>query len=189
MRLRGKMISPGLNDEQFAALYDERAEALLGFFARRTLDAQVALDLWAETLAQAWAGRGRFRGTTDEEAVSWLYGIAYRQLAAYARRGRAERRALRRLGLDSPAADDQDLVRVEQLVGLAELRSQVKEQLGRLPHSQQEAVRLRVVDELPYDEIADRLHINQQNARMRVSRALRALAQTIDPKEVKETHS
>ena len=43
----------------------------------------------AETFAHAAAGRGRFRGSTDEERAAWLYGIARRQLALYYRRGSA----------------------------------------------------------------------------------------------------
>ena len=45
---------PPLADvEAFVALYREHAEALLVFFARRTLDAEAAADLTAETFAQA----------------------------------------------------------------------------------------------------------------------------------------
>jgi RNA polymerase sigma-70 factor (ECF subfamily) len=41
-------------------------------------------------------------------------------------------------------------------------------------------VRLRVVDELPYPDVAARLGISEQAARARVSRALRALAGALD---------
>ena len=44
---------------------------------------------------------------------------------------------------------------------------------------QREAVRLRVVDELEYDELAARLSISAQTARARVSRGLRALGEAI----------
>src|ERR671921_104258 len=40
-------------------LYARHREALLLFFVRRTDDVDVALDLWAETFAQAVAGRRR----------------------------------------------------------------------------------------------------------------------------------
>jgi RNA polymerase sigma-70 factor (ECF subfamily) len=74
------------------------------FLARRTADPEVALDLWGETFAQAVAGRRRYRGTTDEEAAGWLYAIARKQLAGYYRRGVTEGRAMKRLGLERPAA-------------------------------------------------------------------------------------
>lgn len=70
----------GLDRPAFAHLYEQRADDLLVFFTRRTLDPEIARDLWAETFAQAFAARRRFRGQSSEQAVSWLYGIAYRQL-------------------------------------------------------------------------------------------------------------
>jgi RNA polymerase sigma-70 factor (ECF subfamily) len=182
------MAPRGLSVERFRALYDQRSEALLIFFTRRTFDADAAVDLWAETFAQAFAGRRRFRGKTDDEVTSWLYGIAYRQLALYVRRGRTEQRALRRLGVPRPETFDGELERLEELAGLSDLRSVVALALGDLPADQQEALRLRVIDELPYPEIAARLGVSQPTARARVSRALRALSHAVDllsePQEV-----
>jgi RNA polymerase sigma-70 factor, ECF subfamily len=42
------------------------------------------------------------------------------------------------------------------------------------PH-QRDAVRMRVVDELPYGELARRLGVSEPTARARVSRGIRAL--------------
>ena len=88
------------------ALYQRHRDALLVFLVRRTADTEVALDLWAETFAQAVASHRRYRGKTDAEAAGWLYGIAKRQLALYYRRGHAEQRALNKLGLERPPASD-----------------------------------------------------------------------------------
>jgi DNA-directed RNA polymerase specialized sigma24 family protein len=82
----------------FAELYDAESDALLLFLARRTLDGQTALDVCAETLGQAFAGRKRFRGLSDEEARAFLYVIAQRQLSRFWRRGAVERGARARLG-------------------------------------------------------------------------------------------
>ena len=49
--------------------------------------------------------------------------------------------------------------------------------LDGLPEHEREALELRVVSELPYDEVAERLAIRPAAARLRVSRALRRLAQ------------
>jgi RNA polymerase sigma-70 factor (ECF subfamily) len=51
--------------------------------------------------------------------------------------------------------------------------------LEELPGDQREAIRLRVVDERPYDEVAAVLGINEATARARVSRGLRALAASL----------
>jgi RNA polymerase sigma-70 factor (ECF subfamily) len=161
---------------EFETIYDACAERLLVYFTRRTLDPETALDLWAETLAQAYAGWHSFRGTTGDEAAAWLYAIAANQWAGYLRRGYAERRALGRLGLDRPQLEPDDLERLEELAGLTELRTRVGAALGGLPAEQQEALRLRVVEELPYAEVAERLNVTEPAARARVSRGLRRLS-------------
>jgi DNA-directed RNA polymerase specialized sigma24 family protein len=66
------------------------------FFTRRTYDVDAALDLTAETFARAFAARRRFRGSSDAQAGPWLFAIASGQLAAYPRRGYAQRRPPRR---------------------------------------------------------------------------------------------
>ena len=164
----------------FEALYDSSAERLLVYFTRRTLDPETALDLWAETLAQAFYSWRRFRGSTHDEAIAWLYGIARHQWATYLRRGYAEHKALRKLGLDRPSLDDADHERLIELAGLGDLRERVGAALTELPAEQQDAVRLRVVDELPYPEVASRLNVTEPTARARVSRGLRRLSLTLE---------
>jgi RNA polymerase sigma-70 factor (ECF subfamily) len=55
--------------------------------------------------------------------------------------------------------------------------------LETLAPDQREALRLRVVLELDYASVAERLGISQQAARARVSRGLRALASSLDAVE------
>lgn len=159
----------------FAELYDAESEALLVFLARRTLDGHAALDLCAETFAQAFAGRRRFRGRSDEEARAFLYAIAHRQLSRFWRRGAVERRALQRLGMRVPDVYEDDHAAIEERAGLEELRPAISAQLDALSAEQREALRLRVIEELPYDEIAARLEVSEQTVRARVSRGLRTL--------------
>jgi RNA polymerase sigma-70 factor (ECF subfamily) len=49
-----------------------------------------------------------------------------------------------------------------------------------LSGDQREALRLRVIDELPYPEIAESLGVSEQTARARVSRGLRRLADAVE---------
>src|SRR3954470_6162007 len=102
------MPGPDATDEQllvardaasFELFYVRHVDPVLGFFARRTLDAELAADLCAETFAAALASRRRFRPERGP-AAPWLYGIAAKKLADAQRRGYAERRARRRLGLE-----------------------------------------------------------------------------------------
>jgi RNA polymerase sigma factor (sigma-70 family) len=165
---------------EFDALYRRESEGLLLFFARRTFDAEVALDLTAETFAQAYLGWHRLRGTSREERQAWLYTIARRRLSRYLRRGRVERRALTRLGIQTPAAHEDDLALVEERAGLAQLRAALGRELAYLSSDQRRALELRVVQERPYRDVARDLGISEPAARARVSRALRALGRVLD---------
>jgi RNA polymerase sigma-70 factor (ECF subfamily) len=165
----------------FAAFYREQHPAVLRFFARRVIDAEGALDLTAETFAQAYMSRRRFRGETDQQARAWLFAIAQRRLSDYLRRGYAERRAMAKLGLERPVVEPDDLARVEELGEMRAVRELLVRQLEDLPAGCREAVRLRVIDELSYAEVAARLTISETAARMRVSRALGQLRTTMAP--------
>jgi RNA polymerase sigma-70 factor, ECF subfamily len=163
----------------FGQFYREHATGVLRYFARRVVDADAALDLTAETFAQAYASRDRFRGDSDEEARGWLYAIASHQFNRYLRRGYADRSARSKLSLERPAADSEEIEQVEELGEMSSLREQLATAMGTLPADYQEAVRLRVVEELPYMEVAARLAVTEATARMRVSRALRHLRSTL----------
>lgn len=172
------------NDQAFSTFYREHAEGLLVFFVRRTSDVDAALDLTAETFAQAFASRRRFRGSTSEEAAAWLFVIASRQLARYLRHGYAQRRLVDRLGVEVPRAGEEEIERILELAGMKALRGLISEELARLSEEQREALRLRVVDEMPYAGVAERLGISERAARMRVSRALSALTAALEARNV-----
>jgi RNA polymerase sigma factor (sigma-70 family) len=162
-------------EAEFTALYRGHSRRILGFFAARVSDPQAALDLTAETFARAFAGRHRFRGGTEGEAAAWLFGIASQLLTEFLRKGYAERRLVRRLGVVVPVVDE-ELERVIELDAARRWRPTVAQELDRLSAEQRDAVRLRVIDELGYAAIASRLGISEPAARMRVSRGLSALA-------------
>ncbi len=166
--------------EAFEAVYRRESEMVIVFVSRRALDAELALDITAETFAIAYRSRRSFRGATEAELRAWILTIARRQLARYLRRGVVERRALERLGAGVPVVHEDDLREIEEAAGLAELRATVAASLERLGGDQREALRLRIVDELPYHEVAAALRVSEQTARARVSRGLRALQRRLD---------
>jgi RNA polymerase sigma factor (sigma-70 family) len=165
----------------FIELYERDAEPVLLFFTRRTFDVEVALDLTAETFAQAWRGWQRVRLDSVEEVQGWLFTIARRQLGRYLRRGAVERRALNQLGFTVPELADDEIAEIEDAAELDELRVAVAVELKKLNHDQRRALQLRVVEELPYPEVARQLEVTEPTARARVSRGLRALATSLEP--------
>jgi RNA polymerase sigma-70 factor (ECF subfamily) len=165
--------------EDFVPFYRQEAEAVLIFLTRRTLDGEVALELTAETFAQAWRGWSRVRVDSHEEMRAWLFTIARRQLGHYLRRGHAQRTAVRRLGIRTPSVHEDDLAAIEDAAALGDVRLGLAVELEHLSHEQREALQLRVVDEMPYEEVARRLGVSEQTARARVSRGLRTLQRSL----------
>lgn len=175
--LRRRLSEP----EGFVELYRRESELVLVFCARRVLEAETALDLTAETFAQAFKGRRGFRGSTEVEARAWLLTIARRQIARYLERGACDRRAVQRLGIDIPRFAPDEIEIVEQRAGLPALRAALAPELSRLSNDQRRALHLRIVEERPYPEVAATLGVTEATARARVSRGLRTLAVTLEP--------
>ncbi|HEY2631429.1 MAG TPA: RNA polymerase sigma factor [Solirubrobacteraceae bacterium] len=164
-----------LTPEDFTRLYRRHAQALLLFFQRRVHEPELARDLLAETFEAAIAGGPGFRGESEEELSGWLWIIARNTLGDQRRREEGEHARVRRLGRARIALSDREIERVEELAGIADLREAVAQRLSELPGEQREAVRLRVLDDLSYEEIARSMRTSADTARARVSRGLRTL--------------
>ena len=180
------MSTPAPTDEEllashelgsFALFYRAHVDGLLGYFCRRTHDAELAADLTAETFAAALAGRRRFRPEAGP-ARAWLYGIASHQLAAAQRRAAAERRARRRLGMERIELLDADIERITALGESSTARTWVQ----RLAPDQRDAVTGHVIHGRGYDELAEAAHTSEAVVRKRVSRGLAAVRQRMGPR-------
>lgn len=168
--------NPIASSLDFARFYEANATPVLLYFLRRVPEPEIATDLMSETFAQALVSRRKFRGSTSEDATAWLFGIARHQLTGFIRKGKTERKALDRLGIAPPALAAEEQERAIELADSKPLRSAVQGALAELSIDQQEALRLRIVDELDYPEVAGRLQISNEAARARVHRGLRSLA-------------
>jgi RNA polymerase sigma-70 factor (ECF subfamily) len=173
----------------FAGFYREYALRIAVFFTRRTFDVEAARDLTAETFAQAFESRRRFKGSSDAEAIAWLYGIARHQLSHYTRAGVARQKAVKRLGIALQPISTDDHDRIVELAGLADMRQRIQAAFAELTPDQRDALHLRVIDDRPYPEIARRLGVSEPTARARVSRALRTMAAAIDSPGAREAES
>jgi RNA polymerase sigma-70 factor (ECF subfamily) len=168
-----------LTEDDFLRLYRRMAGVLLVFFQRRLHDAELATDLTADTFTVALERRDQYRGTSDEELSGWVWAIARSLLRDHERRAETGRRTARRLGRERRALTDREIERIEELAGIRELREAVAAGMADLPEDLRTAVALRVLEDLSYTEIAQRLGITASGARTRVSRALRILADRI----------
>jgi RNA polymerase sigma factor (sigma-70 family) len=153
----------------FAAFYDRYEAAVVGYFARRTGDPEVAADLSAEVFAAALAAAHRYRPEAPT-AAGWLFAIAHNTLSKSLRSGRVEARARRRVGIREAVAFATD--ELERVEAAASAEGWVLELLERLPAEQREAVRARIVEERSYPDIAGELETSELVVRKRVSRGL-----------------
>jgi RNA polymerase sigma-70 factor (ECF subfamily) len=174
-RTDAELLTASRSDPRaFVEVYRRHAEELLRYFAKRTLDPEAAAELTAETFAEAYASRRNYRDTGDE-GVAWLYGIGRHQLSRFFRRGRIESDARRKLGMPIRELPPDDYERIEDLVDLEPIKGALLEALEELRGDQREALRLRVIDGLPYAEVAEQLGCEPAAARQRVSRGLRTI--------------
>jgi RNA polymerase sigma factor (sigma-70 family) len=161
--------------EAFREFYDRYAVWIRLWFLRHTGSEPASLDLTAETFAQAWHSSRRFRDLADGSGAPWLFGIARNLLRQYHKHNRIESAARERMGLQVPFAECEDYERVDERSETNALAPLVRHALRALPAEQRRALELRIVHQLPYEAVAGRLGCSQNAARLRVSRALRAL--------------
>ena len=155
--------------EAFGLFYDRHVEALLGYFARRTYDAEEAADLTAETFASALVARRRFK-PGGPPASAWLFKIASRRLADYQRKGYVEQRMRRSLEMERRPVGEADAEMIRMLGDDA-----ARSVLSELPPDQRRLVAAHVIDERPYGELAGDLHTSELVVRQRMSRGLAVL--------------
>ncbi len=178
MTTDAELLARAENDPRaFREIYDRYAANVHGFFVRRCHNRDVALDLTAETFAQAWQSRHHFVDHRDGSLGPWLFGIARNVLTRSVREQRISASASERLGLLRPASS----ISPEE-VWLDDLDADIAAALAELPSSQRRAVQLRVIDGLDYREVSDELHCSPVAARIRVSRGLDSLRSTLSPK-------
>ena len=160
--------------EAFGMFYDRHVRTLLGFFARRTGDPEVAADLTAETFASAIVARRRYVAS-GAPAIAWLFTIARRRLADYHRRGKVEAWARRSLAIECRPVGTEDA----EMIGLLG-EDAAGALLAGLPADQRDAVTGHVVDGRGYPELASEFQAPEATIRQRVSRGLAALRRSVE---------
>jgi RNA polymerase sigma factor (sigma-70 family) len=165
--------------DAFAELYERYARDAVAWARSGGVPEPDVVDVVAELFAQAWRSRRRFRDPGDGGAGAWLHGICRHLIARHRRRGRADDSARRRLGMEVDYAGASLEAALDRLA-LDDRREELELAVARLPPAQARAVRLRVVEQLPYDEIASRLACTPVTARKHVSLGLQALRNTLD---------
>lgn len=150
-------------------------------------------DLVQQTLLEAHRDFGGFQGQHEGELLAWLRRILAHNLFNEARRyGALQRDADREVSLDQVRAGvDHSSLLLErcltaggpspsQLAQQHEVAVHLADALARLPEDYQTVLLLRVFEELPAEEVAQRMGRSAGAVRMLQMRALTALRQEMD---------
>lgn len=188
------MLNSGESDQLLVRLAQDGSGAAFDALVlryRRQLVRQVlplvrdnseAEDIVQDALVSAFSSLRNFRG--DSSFFTWLYRIAINS-AKYSRL-----RSSRRLPLISDIADEEDQERMvsEQVIELEtpesimesqQLLRLLSEAIDELPVDYRDALLLRELEGLSYEEIAERMHCPVGTVRSRVHRARDSIASTL----------
>lgn len=160
----------GDGDERaLAELYARYGSAVFAFVLVRTSDRGAAEEVSADVWVGCWRSARAFRG--DSQVLTWLLGIAKRQVWTHARGKR-----LATVPLDDQAetvaADTEDPADV---ISASDAVGSVLDALGALPPELAEVVRLAWLHEMPYGQIAVVVGVPVGTVKSRVARARRML--------------
>ncbi len=160
--------------------YQHRIVKLVSRYVREPSE---ALDVTQETFLKAYRALPRFRG--DSAFYTWIYRIAINtaknHLVSLTRRPREvdiENADGEPIGLDEL---QRSLDTPEHLLLTDEIRETILEAMRRLPDDLREAITLREVDGLSYDEIAQVMDCPIGTVRSRIFRAREAIDERLRP--------
>ena len=175
---RRRTSEPAQDEDDFSGATLEFLDSLYGAALRLTRNADRAQDLVQDTYLKAIRARGRY--TTGSNLKAWLYTILHNTW-----RNRQRDGARSRVSFDSAvveeAAEGASLgpsghgESPETLLLRATIDADLQQALDALPESFREAVWLRDVDELSYQEIASVLGVPIGTVMSRLSRGRKQL--------------
>jgi RNA polymerase sigma factor (sigma-70 family) len=159
--------------ESFRALFESYYPAVRGYFARRGFSPEDCRDLAQDVFV---AVHTSIASLQEEDAfVAWLFSIARHVAARHLERIRNPVRAASAgsgdatLDTASPAPSPLGALLDQEKVEV------MRAALEELPERMRECVRARLVDDLSYREIGERLGISENTVAVHVHRAMKAM--------------
>lgn len=175
-----------LSETAWRALYEHHKDRVYLVCLRRTGNPSDALDASQETFIRVFANLERFRG---HSLSSWIQVIALNASRDVRRKGdRRDRFSLevlldRRGGPRAEArSQDETWLSPELNCARQELEAAVERALAHLSPPLRQAVLLRYVEGLAYEDVATTLQVPLGTVKSRLARAHEALKRRLEPK-------
>jgi RNA polymerase sigma-70 factor (ECF subfamily) len=164
--------------------YQRRIERLIGRMVR---DVDLVEDIAQETFIRAYRALGQFRG--EAQFYTWLYRIAVntakKALVDLKRDPLVSESALRGGGEDdetSPVENELTTAETpETVLAAKEIAGAVNSAMEALPDELRQAVTLREIEGLSYEEIAEAMNCPIGTVRSRIFRAREAISAKVKP--------
>lgn len=161
-------------DIEFERIYRDHYRRIYSFLYKLCRNTETAEDLTQETFYQAYISLGRYNGKC--ELFTWLAAIAKNTFFKYLRTTKNESLTidLYVTDLEAPLSDEPGY-RLQREVEIADVRRAI----NTMPPKYSEVLVLRIYGELPYEEIAAKLGISVNSAKVIFHRAKKHIKEEI----------
>ena len=173
------LIAADGDQQAFAVFYRRHIDGVLAHVWTHTKDHEVTADLTAEVFAVALEHLDRFDPNLGNPR-QWLHGITRNVLGKHWRTRSVEDRAMQRIGMRNVRLQNESELELAAIARLDAAAADPEQALNRLSDQTRQAVRLRVLEDLSYQQIGQRLGCKTATARMRVMRGMKRFRTEFD---------
>ena len=167
------------DEDAFNVLYERYFQRVYNFAYARMHNRADAEEVVQETFTAVFKSIGTYGGRSP--LLSWIYGIAKNTVNNQLRRAKAHERRLERAEAALlRSAFSLDSCTPEEHLGLRRCSEAVEESLGSVSAWQAEVFALRHLENLPIQEIADRMDRSNDAIRSSLYRVKRLVIESID---------
>jgi RNA polymerase sigma-70 factor (ECF subfamily) len=162
-------------EESFRLLFNRFYRPLFRFFERRGFSTEECQDLIQETFLRVHQGMDAFRGEARWE--HWLFRIAANTAVKALRHRGAVKRSGQAVPLEEMGEEGSPPTQAAALRRLLgqEMKELLSQAVAGLPPQMRRCVRLRVFQELDYEEIAEILQISPSTVKVQLFKARKRL--------------
>lgn len=160
--------------EEFKLLFDTHFDAIRRYLYFRSGDSVISTDLAQDTFLRIWEKQ---LDLDPSRVVGLLYKVAGDLFVSHYRRDRLSRRITKELSfqLEEPGPDEDLQVK--------ELQAKYENALAHMPEKQRVVFLMSRMEDLSYQEIANRLSLSVKAIEKRMSAALSLLRKELKPNE------
>jgi len=169
--------------ELLVVKYERRVQRLIGRMVR---DVDLVEDIAQETFIRAYRALAQFRG--DAQFYTWLYRIAVNTAKKFLmdlkRNPTVSENFFKSADDDETSLVENELTSPETpdaVLASKEIAEMVNRAMDALPEDLRQAITLREIEGLTYEEIADAMNCPIGTVRSRIFRAREAISQKIRP--------